>query len=160
MTHPLPAHALGDEPRSGLRAPALYNVVYCSRASASVDAAAVDHIVATARRKNPASAITGMLVFGSGVFFQWLEGPRHGVQELMAAIQKDPRHEAVVVLSENEEMRERLFPDWDMERVGADHIREVLVDARDNTQDGKNALALTALLHHLDNGELQGLGAA
>jgi Sensors of blue-light using FAD len=152
--------ALSDEPRSGLRAPALYNLVYCSRASAEVDAAAVDRIIASARRHNPAGGITGMLVFGSGVFFQWLEGPRDNVMQLMNTIRADPRHETVVLLSETEEVRERLFPDWDMEHVGTDHIRDVLLDAQENAKDSHNAAALAALIKHLDGGALSGLGAA
>ncbi len=148
--HPAPS----DEPRSGRSAPALYNLVYCSRASAGIDAAEVDRIVASARRHNPASGITGMLVFGSGVFFQWLEGPRDNVRQLMETIRSDTRHETVVLLSETEEVRERLFPDWDMELVGTEHIREVLLDAHENAKDSRNAAALTALIKHLDGGAL------
>ncbi|MCK7493892.1 MAG: BLUF domain-containing protein [Comamonadaceae bacterium] len=75
----------------------------------------VDRIIESSRRRNPEQGITGMLVFGSGIFFQWLEGPRDNVTQLMAVLRADPRHENVVQLSEIEEVRERLFPDWDME---------------------------------------------
>lgn len=61
-----------DEPVAGHNYPLLYNVVYCSRATPGVDDAAVAKIIATSRRWNPAQGITGMLVFGSGIFFQWL----------------------------------------------------------------------------------------
>ena len=69
-THP----AYSDEPTGGFAYPLLYNTVYCSRATAGVDAAAVDRIIQTSRRWNPENGITGLLVFGSGIFFQWLEG--------------------------------------------------------------------------------------
>ena len=130
----------------------LYTVVYCSRASAGVDAAEVDRIVATARRLNPARGITGMLVYGSGVFTQWLEGPRDTVAALMAVLHADPRHHNVVQLSESEEVRERLFPDWDMELVSGEHIREVLLDARDSATDTAQAQALDRMLAGLDAG--------
>lgn len=121
------SHALGDEPRFGRGGiPMLYNLVYCSRAVAGIDEAAV----ASARRHNPEHGITGMLVFGSGIFFQWLEGPRDDVTRLMDRLRSDPRHDNVVVLSDNEEVRERLFPAWDMELVGTDDIRDVLLDAQ------------------------------
>ncbi len=57
-----------DEPIPGYRPPMLYNIVYCSTATAGVDAAAVDDIIAYARRHNPAHGITGLLVFGGTTF--------------------------------------------------------------------------------------------
>jgi Sensors of blue-light using FAD len=155
-----PHHPLGDEPGFGLALPALYNVVYCSRATAGVDDAEVERIIATARRCNAEHGITGMLVFGSGIFFQWLEGPRGNVTSLMALLRSDRRHENIILLSEVEEVRERLFPDWDMELVTGDHIREVLQDAQDNASDPKNAQALGRLLAELDSGQLSSLNTA
>ena len=134
MTAILDLH--GDEPGFGPAFPALYNVVYCSRA--------------TARGCNPEFAVTGMLVFGSGIFFQWLEGPRDNVTGLMSRLRTDRRHDSIVLLSEVEEVRERLFPDWDMELVTSDHIRDVLQDALDSATDAQNAQALGVLLTELD----------
>lgn len=149
-----------DEPVSGYRLPLLYNLVYCSSAAVGVDDADVNRIVESAKRWNPVFGITGLLVFGSGVFFQWLEGPRENVLQLMSLLKADPRHESVVLLSESEEVRERLFPDWDMERVTPDDIRDVLEDALDSAEDPKNAEMLRLLLEHLDSGELRQLSAA
>lgn len=145
-----------DEPLPGQNPPLLYNLVYCSRASGGVDNAAVDQIIETSRRYNPARSITGLLVFGSGIFFQWLEGPRDSVLALLALLKKDPRHHTVVLLTSGEEVRERLFPDWDMELVTADAVRDVLVDALDSAQDPKNAESLRELLQQLDTGLLSG----
>ncbi len=138
--------SIADEPGFHREGPLLYNLVYCSRAAPGVDQGTVDAIIATARRCNPVHGVTGMLVFGSGIFFQWLEGPREAVQRLMALIQRDPRHQRVVLLNETEESRERLFPSWDMELVGAEHIRDVLADAIDAAEDPNNATALRSLL--------------
>jgi Sensors of blue-light using FAD len=149
-----------DEPLAGHAFPLLYNMVYCSRAADGVDDAAVARIIETSHRHNPAQGITGLLVFGSGIFFQWLEGPRDNVMQLMVNLQKDPRHEDVVTLSAVEEVRERLFPDWDMELVTSTDIRDVLVDALDTAKDANNAKALKQLLTQLDAGELGGLGLA
>jgi hypothetical protein len=154
VTHSSP----GDEPLSGHALPLLYNLVYCSRATAGVDDAAVARIIASARRHNPVHGITGLLVFGSGIFFQWLEGPRDAVTQLMARLKTDPRHDNVVQLSESEEVRERLFPDWDMELVTAVDIRDVLLDAHSTATDAQNAQALSGLLEELDSGRLSGLG--
>jgi Sensors of blue-light using FAD len=143
-----------DEPLPGGTSPLLYNLVYCSRATEGVDAAAVDQIIDASRRHNPTRSITGLLVFGSGIFFQWLEGPRDSVLALLAMLKQDPRHHTVVVLTSGEEVRERLFPDWDMELVTADAVRDVLVDALDSAQDPKNAASLRELLQQLDAGLL------
>jgi hypothetical protein len=90
--------------------------------------------------------ITGLLVFGSGVFFQWIEGPKAEVLGLMKLIEADPRHETVVVLSTSEEVRERVFPTWDMELVGTQDIQEVLKDALETAEDKKSVDALELLL--------------
>ena len=144
-------HPQGDEPMSGHRLPLLYNLVYCSRATPGVDDAAVAGIIAASRRHNPARGITGLLVFGSGVFFQWLEGPRDNVLELMATLKTDPRHDQVVSLSESEEVRERLFPEWDMELVTPGDIREVLLDALGSAANDSSAASLRQLLAQIDD---------
>jgi Sensors of blue-light using FAD len=149
-----------DEPLSGHAFPLLYNLVYCSRSAPGVDDAEVARILATARRCNPAFGITGLLVVGGGIFFQWLEGPRDNVLQLMANLKADPRHSDVVALSESEEVRERLFPDWDMELVGTDDIRDVLLDAQDTVRDAKSAEVLRSLLAELDSGRISALTAA
>jgi len=150
-------HHHGDEPGFDPALPALYNMVYCSRATPDVDEAAVQRIIATARRWNPEHGVTGMLVFGSGIFFQWLEGPRDNVMALMARLRNDRRHDSIVLLSEVEDVRERLFPDWDMELVTSEHIRDVLQDALESATDPQNAKVLGGLLTELDAGTLRDL---
>ncbi len=150
--------SMSDEPTEDFGLPKLYNIVYCSRAAAGVDPATVDRIVATAHRINPVKGITGMLVFGSGIFFQWLEGPRDHVTQLMSNISRDVRHNSIISLGESEEVRERLFPDWAMELVAADDIRGVLEDALSTAEDPKNEQALRQLLQELDSGALDAWG--
>ena len=149
-----------DEPTAGHVFPLLYNVMYCSQATTGVVDEGLARIIETSHRWNPAQGITGLLVFGSGVFFQWLEGPRDNVMQLMANLKKDPRHEDVVMLSAVEEVRERLFPNWDMELVSGADIRDVLVDALEYAKDAQNAAALELLLVQLDAGELGSVGQA
>lgn len=139
----------GDE--AGFRSdPLLYNLVYCSRAAEGIDDAAVDGIILSARRNNPALGITGLLFFGGGLFLQWLEGPRASILHLLSILQADRRHQDLVVISRSEEVRERLFGDWDMELVAPDDIREVLVDALDSAHEEQSAAALRTMLRQLD----------
>jgi hypothetical protein len=56
----------------------------------------------------------------------------------MARLHGDPRHYDIVSLDQSEEKRERLYPNWLMERVGADDIREVLQDALETAEDENN----------------------
>ena len=77
---------------------------------------------------------------------------------MMERLKADPRHENVVSLTETEEVRERLFPNWDMELVTTDNIRDVLQDALDAATDARNADVLKLLLTQLDSGQLSDLG--
>lgn len=144
---------LGDE--AGFRGdPLLYNLVYCSHAAEGVGDAAVNGIIATAHRNNSAHGITGLLFFGGGLFLQWLEGPRANVLRLFQNLEADRRHHDLVVLSRSEEVRERLFGDWDMELVASDDIRAVLLDALSTTSEENSAEAIRRMLWQLEQAQL------
>ena len=146
------------EPDVDATAPTLYTFVYCSRAAEGVDDAEVNRLIASAQRHNLTCGITGVLVFGSGVFFQWIEGPPAAVRKLMASLYGDPRHYDIVSLDQSEEKRERLYPNWQMERVGAEDLREVLEDALESAEDERNIAALKNILDHLSTRSLDSLG--
>lgn len=135
----------------------LYNLVYCSRASAPMDKPGLEKIIATAQHYNPRFGITGLLVYGSGIFFQWLEGPKDNVTSLMKMIAGDARHVDVVLLSEDEEIRERLFPNWDMELVQSEDISLVLEDAIEQAQDSRQKKALRVMHKALKSEAARGL---
>jgi len=84
---------------------------------AAAAAAAVDAIVATSMRHNPAHDITGALLFTGSHFAQLLEGDSHDIESLMLAICADDRHANVVVV-DRQCMAERRFPDWSMAYFG------------------------------------------
>ena len=147
-------HLLQDD--EGLNQ-AIHNLVYCSRAAPGMDDDSISKIIATAKHHNPRFGITGLLVFGSGIFFQWLEGPRDNVTSLMKIINADPRHSNVVLLREENEIRDRLFPDWGMELVEAADIRDVLNDAKQEATDAKQKKVLAEMLNELNTGSLQQL---
>jgi hypothetical protein len=138
--------------------PPLYHYVYCSRAADSVDDVEVGRIVASAQRNNLARGITGVLVYGSGVFFQWVEGPAVEIQKLIASLHNDPRHYDIVSLSQSEEERERLYPNWEMERVEAEDIRVVLQDALESSEDENNTATLKRILEHFASRPMDSIG--
>jgi len=134
--------------------PVLDTFVYCSRAAEGVDDTEVDRLIELSQRRNVARDITGVLVFGSGVFFQWIEGPPAQVENLIASLHGDPRHYDIVTLDRTVERRERLYPNWEMERVGADDIRAMLQEALGSAEEENKIAALRRILEHLDSGPL------
>ena len=135
-----------DEPAEVLEERLLFNLVYASTLTDGVSSADVDDIINASHRNNSLVGITGILVLGSGVFFQWIEGPKEQVMSLVKLIETDRRHELMTVLSTDEEIRERIFPSWDMELVDPDHIQEVLRDALETARDDRSVAALQLLL--------------
>ena len=140
-----------DEGQSGQ---SIHNIVYCSQAAQHMDKEGLEKIIATAKHHNPIFGITGLLVFGSGIFFQWLEGPRDNVTSLFEIISADPRHSNVVLLTKEDEFRERLFPNWDMELVVAEDISAVLEDAMHEASDPKQKNTLSNMLLELNKSPL------
>ena len=138
----------------GLSSLTIHNLVYCSRALHDMDKEALDQIIATAKHHNPRFGITGLLVYGSGIFFQWLEGPKDNVTSLLKIINADPRHSNVVVLTREDEIRERLFPNWDMELVEAADIEVVLEDAMREASDPKQKKALSTMLQEVSGSSM------
>lgn len=139
-------------------APVLGTFVYCSRAADGVDDVEVGRIIELSQRRNAAREITGVLVFGSGVFFQLIEGPHAQVENLITSLHGDPRHYDIVTLDKRMEKRERLYPNWEMERVGADDIRAVLNEALESAEEEHNIATLQRILEHLNSGPLSTLG--
>ena len=135
-----------DKPAEALEERLLFNLVYASTVADGVSSADVDDIISASHRNNSSVGITGILVLGSGIFFQWIEGPKEEVMSLVELIETDRRHELMTVLSTDEEIRERIFPSWDMELVDADHIQEVLQDALETARDDRSVAALQHLL--------------
>ena len=135
-----------DEPVDALEERLLFNLVYVSTVTDGVSSTDIDDIISASHRNNSLVGITGILVLGSGIFFQWIEGPKEEVMSLVNLIETDRRHELMTVLSTDEEIRERIFPSWDMELVDADHIQEVLQDALETARDDRSVAALQLLL--------------
>jgi len=138
----------------GQSSQSIHHIVYCSQAAQHMDKEALEKLITTARHHNPRYGITGLLVFGSGIFFQWLEGPRDNVTSLFKIISADPRHFDVVLLTKEDEFRERLFPNWDMELVAAEDISAVLEDAMHETSDPKQKNTLFNMLQELHKSQL------
>jgi Sensors of blue-light using FAD len=95
-----------------------YQIIYSSEAATPMQTDDLEELLDHARRRNAANGITGALVYAEGVFLQILEGDKVQVQDLMAKIRWDVRHESVIVLREGE-VRAAIFGNWKMAYVSA-----------------------------------------
>lgn len=81
----------------------------------------VNRILVHSRRNNRRLEVGGMLHFGNGKFFQYIEGPADVVDCLYARICRDPRHHEVQRLTRRS-IRSRRFEDWSMKFVAIEHV--------------------------------------
>jgi len=82
----------------------------------------LDHILASARRRNMAEEITGMLLYYRGEFVQILEGEKKSVENIYDKfISPDLRHTALNKVHQNT-ISHRSFSEWSMGFVGAQEI--------------------------------------
>ncbi len=98
----------------------LKRIKYVSRFAQLLSAEEIVQLAGNASEKNHRLDVTGILMSSGGMFFQILEGPPKAVEELWAAIERDPRHTDVLLLSSEEGIERRLFPDWGMGAIDLD----------------------------------------
>lgn len=101
----------------------LVELLYCSASAVPKLANAdLDQILASARWRNLAQDITGMMIYYRGEFVQILEGRKKSVQNVYEKfICPDPRHMAINKILENT-ISHRSFNDWSMGFLGAPGI--------------------------------------
>ena len=98
-------------------------------------------ILTQSRRNNSAADITGLLYSDGKRFLQVLEGPAESVGTTFERIKRDPRHRAVVILSDRT-VETREFGDWSMAHRAKgdaadafdDQMRRALADASPSVQ--------------------------
>lgn len=106
----------------------LVRLLYASRATADVDADALQHILRASRANNALLGVTGALCLcpGEGIFMQVLEGGRSAVNRLYQRIAQDKRHRDVELLA-YEEIGERRFAGWSMGQVNMQRLNPALL---------------------------------
>jgi hypothetical protein len=92
---------------------ALSAIVYRSRAVQPLSGTELHWLTQVAQSRNRTEAITGLVVYDEGCFYQWLEGPREGLGRVMESIRRDPRHTDVEILDEHPSSM-RHFGGWPM----------------------------------------------
>ena len=135
----------------------LISLLYVSRSTGLPGAANdnVEAIVATARASNPGLGLTGAMLFSGEYYAQVLEGTVASVDQLMARVAKDSRHDSLLVVA-REPIVARRFSNWSMAYSGpsqfvARHVTRLLVDPI-LTRQGRSAEWLNELLWEFAEG--------
>lgn len=123
---------------SSSRSADMRQILYVS-SKAPQQEVSVGNILMVSRRNNDAAGVTGLLYTDGVRFLQVLEGDRATVTTTFERIKADPRHHAVVVLSDRE-VSDREFGKWAMAHRLAtdsadtldDKLARILQNASDN----------------------------
>lgn len=91
----------------------LVRLIYASKARDGVSQDDIQQIVASAKRNNNRSELSGLLCFNRKYFLQVLEGSRSKVNATYRHIMKDTRHTEVILIS-YQEIAKREFEQWHM----------------------------------------------
>ncbi|MCQ0969951.1 BLUF domain-containing protein [Paracoccus sp. TK19116] len=114
----------------------LYHYVYRSTAADDLGRAEIDAIVRRSGHRNEVFGLTGCLHHEDGLFFQWLEGPRYQLDQIVNKIRRDPRHQDIEDLSYGPLTR-RIFGSWTMRSTDRSDgsLTQWLTDADVSTYD-------------------------
>jgi Sensors of blue-light using FAD len=91
----------------------MYELLYCSLASPNLATDDISDILQSSREWNSKHNITGCLLYYNNQFIQIIEGEKQMVKNLYATIEKDSRHQHIILLAENDK-DERFFQNWSM----------------------------------------------
>ncbi len=99
----------------------MHVIIYSSKARCSQAGAneMVAEIVTTAKSRNAALSVTGVLLFQSGYFLQAIEGDEKALRRLYESIKTDPRH-SDINLHVDQPIEERSFDKWQMDAFTID----------------------------------------
>lgn len=113
----------------------LKRIRYVSRFAVSLSKEEIHELTRVSAENNAKLDVTGILMVSGDLFFQLIEGPPVKIEQLYRKIVFDPRHTDVLLLQVEEDIEERLFPDWSMKQIQLDSegverlepVRELLI---------------------------------
>ncbi len=112
----------------------MLGIVYSSEARSVFDETTLHDLAQAAQESNRRAGVTGYLFCHGDRFVGYLEGPSQAVEDVMAKIASDPRHEVRYVLRSAPLARRRLHA-WRMDTAGwrealdlrLEHVLEVML---------------------------------
>lgn len=107
----------------------MHLIVYTSQytGTRSEISGVLEDIVRAAKANNPSRQVTGVLFYQKGRFVQLIEGEEAQLRELVAVIERDPRHTDIRILLDREVQR-RGFSDWNMDSFNLDEETSLDLD--------------------------------
>jgi len=102
-------------------------LTYISRYSRHLTLKNIEKIGKNSQRNNQARNITGVLLCLGGMFFQILEGEAEDIDSLYRKILRDPRHTDILCLKSENNVTERLFPEWSMRTINLDENTDIVI---------------------------------
>lgn len=94
-------------------------MIYTSKASTKVTSGLLREIAESSAQRNAQIGVTGLLLYGSGNYFQLIEGGQTAVKSLCRRIDQDTRHHGMQMLLEAP-IGSRIFPQWNMGQLNLD----------------------------------------
>ena len=107
----------------------MHQLLYISTVSPGATIA-IDDILRASQRNNARDGITGLLFYNGKRFLQALEGSDEAIARTIGRIRADPRHRAIVILSERT-VATREFGNWAMADASAGDEGEMLARVAD-----------------------------
>lgn len=99
----------------------LIQLAYVSKSVGDIGTLSLMNLLEDCINKNRSARITGVLFYHNGIFGQIIEGYPKFIDSVWQAIQSDPRHQDIRLLSV-ELISQRKFSNWAMRFLGSDQI--------------------------------------
>lgn len=96
-------------------------IIYISKITNPLSNNEIESIGIVSSQNNMKIDVTGTLVFFEKMFFQIIEGDDKEVDRLFEKIGNDPRHCDIIRLKTEDDINERLFPNWYMKTINLDN---------------------------------------
>jgi Sensors of blue-light using FAD len=91
----------------------LFGLVYVSTATPRADIAEIEDLLDRAQVRNSRAGLTGVLLYDSGHFMQYVEGPAQALAHVYASIRGSSLHTGMIEIL-REPIHAREFPEWSM----------------------------------------------
>ncbi len=91
----------------------MHGIAYLSNATSCVSSKCLENILTSSRSHNERHNITGVLLCYDSVFFQYIEGPKHDLEDVYEKIKQSKMHYNIMELL-NQQIPKREFEGWAM----------------------------------------------
>ena len=124
----------------------MIRILYLSQSKRDITDTQVNNILTTSKANNLTYGITGVLIYGGGLFMQVLEGPEQSTLRLYVKISEDRRHgdcKIIHITTANKQ----IFKKWSMAVIKCDPLQfQHIAALRENRYESVPAKYFTLLM--------------